>query len=305
MSPVSPGSHWMVTAQPLLPNGSWRPGVGVSLGRLSPIIVPPSFCRLPSPSSSALPLFPPSFQKNQTVRFPLRPPVLSSRPCATHSHRLGVVRRGPSPVRRPRLRPNPHAPPRLRPTPRTCWLQTRQNQGKPRKTKPAVPAGADGPPTFPVLCRPSQGTLSKGCWPRKNAKNSKNAAAESRRPTPIAEPSWMQALPPTTRTTRKQDGTKMGVLPETIVSLSGDFAAAFSVAPANFFLSRISRLSRLPDFVWRGQSIVFHNRPTRLPAAWPLDSRVTVRPPSFCRLPSPLLLGPSLLFRSVQKTPTV
>ena len=147
---------------------------------------PPSFCRLPSPLLLCHEIRPPtsdlrpspSVQKNQTVRFPPRPPVLSSHPCATRSQQFRAVRGGPSPVRRPRLRrtlqpprrprlppptrsirPRPSRPQPKRPHPvrslsvltaaLTAVLRIPSLQGKPRKTKPASVIGA--PRLSPLL----------------------------------------------------------------------------------------------------------------------------------------------------------
>ena len=80
---------------------------------------PPSALRALRSTNSPLS---PWLQKNQTVPFPLRPPVLSSPPCATHAHQFRAVCRGLSPVRRPGLRrtlspaPRPRSTRRLAPT---------------------------------------------------------------------------------------------------------------------------------------------------------------------------------------------
>ena len=122
-------------------------------------VTPPSFRRLRSPLLLCPSPLSPSIQKNQTVRFPpsparaILPPMRDSFAPAPSSSPRPLAG---SPAQAPT------EPARTAPTPANPTHLPDANQGKPRKTKPAVPAGADGPPTFPALCRPSQGARSKG-----------------------------------------------------------------------------------------------------------------------------------------------
>ena len=163
-------------------------------------------CR-PPPSVLCPPPFPPSPLASEKSNGPISPSPARAilPPCATHSHQFRAVRRGLSPVRRPRLRRTLFPPPRPRstqclaptaavlphcpwggppglpvpgasgprqtglvyaqfPPPRTLvhspsvlpavvtavWPSppSKENQGKPRKTKPSTVLGAMSGPSF-------------------------------------------------------------------------------------------------------------------------------------------------------------